>query len=275
MALIGPESTCAICRGALDRPYTATWGVPFASNPRLWEYCDAPVHFDCLSSWADRVEFSRGYFVSSLATYWSNYGTLLSATAEWFLACGPAAPDENPYFAEVRLATWPFRLYSRWSEWDAYVDGGFREDLVGPALDAAEAVMVQVHKEVPSVEALTARRVERFGQRREQRSLVEFGRYLETLWGMAARRTDWRMLEERRRANNQAEVEQQRVRSERITRANEMARRLAIRLANGGRLRCPHCRRPTREMRFIDQSPEAESYFICRLCGRSFSGSEG
>lgn len=275
MALIGPESTCAICRGTLDRPYTATWGVPFVSNPRLWEYCDAALHFDCLSSWADREEYSRAYFVSSLATYWSGYGTLLNATAEWFLASGRAAPGERPCFAEVRLATWPFRLYSQWSEWNAFVDGRFRRDLVGPALRAADAVMVQVHKEVPSVEALKALHVERSAQSREQRSLVEFGSYLETLRGMAAHRTDWGMLEQRRRADNQAVVEQQRARSERITRANEMARRLAIRLASGGRLRCPHCRRPTREMRFVDPSPHAESYFICRLCGRSFSGSEG
>jgi hypothetical protein len=173
------------------------------------------------------------------------------------------------------LASWPFRLYSKWSEWDAYVDRGFREDLVGPALDAADAVMAQVRTEVPSVEALEALHVEHSGQPREQPSLVEFGSYLETLWGMAARRIDWRMLEQRRQANNQAEVDRKRVREARTTRANVMARRLTIRLASGGPLRCPHCGRRTREMRFIDKSPEAESYFVCRLCGRSFSGCEG
>jgi hypothetical protein len=156
MALIGPDSTCAICRRALDRPYTATSGVAFLINPRLLEYCDAPLHLDCLAGWADREEFSRGYFVSSLATYWSNYGTLLNARAEWFLGCGPAAPGEDPYFAQVVLASWPFPLYSKWDEWDAYVAGGFRRELVGPALDAADAVMVQVRDKVPSLEVLKA-----------------------------------------------------------------------------------------------------------------------
>jgi hypothetical protein len=275
MALIGPESTCAICDGSLDRPYTATSGVAFTIDARLWPYCDAPLHFDCLPDWADREEFARAYFVSRLAAYWSRYGTLLSATAEWFLACGPAAPREDPYFAEVPLARWPLRLYAKWGEWEAFVDGGFRAELVGPAVDVADAVMAQVRAEVPSLEALKALYLQRSAQPRKRRSLVEFGSYLETLWGMAAHRIDWRTLEQRRQANDRALIEHERARADRIARANVLARRLAIKVQNGGQLACPHCRQRTAEMRLVDRSPDAESYFVCKLCGRSFSGSEG
>jgi len=276
MALIGPDSRCAICGGTLDRPYTATSGVAFACNSRLWPYCDAPLHWDCLTEWGDREEFSRGYFTSRLAGYWSNYGTLLSATPDWFLACGPAPSpwSDEPLFAEVVLATWPFRLYSKWGEWDEYVAGGFRRELAGHALDAADAAMTGVRAEAPSLEGLRALRAQHSQQPRERRSLVEFGTYLETLWGMAARRTDWRMLEERRVATERAEAERREARVERITRENVLARRLVIKLANGGRVRCPHCRRAAGEPRFVDRGPDAESFFICKPCGRSFSGSE-
>ncbi len=282
MALIFPDSRCAICGGTLDRPYTATSGVPFISEPRLQGYYDAPLHLDCLAGWANREEFSRGKFVSRLATHWWGYGTLLIGTAEWFLACGPGArsdltldPAADPHFARVELASWPFPLYSKWSEWDAFVDGGFRADLTGPALDAATAVMTEVREQAPSVEALRSLRGERLAQAPAELSLVEFGRYLETLWGMAARRINWRMLEQTRVASEAAEAERRRERAERIGNANAMARRLVIKLANGGHLKCPHCRRVTREARFIDRGPETESYFVCKLCGRSFSGSEG
>ena len=88
MALVGPESRCPICDGLLDRPFTATSGVAFPRGHRLWRYCDAPLHFDCLAAWPDREEFSRAYFVSALANGWRGRATILRATARWFLACG-------------------------------------------------------------------------------------------------------------------------------------------------------------------------------------------
>ncbi|WP_224248218.1 hypothetical protein [Hyalangium gracile] len=251
------------------------------SPPRLRGYYDAPLHFDCLATWKDREEFSRGRFVSALYSHWSGYGTLLRATPGWFLACGPPTPDKFPYFAAVQLADWSFSLYSRWREWDTYVGGDFRSRLDGPALDAAEATMAEVRREAPSREALEALFAERSAHPVARQSLVEFGDYLATLWGEAAYRMDWRALEQERQAAErdraaQALVseEQQRVRAQAIALSNEIARRLAAKLASGARLTCPRCHQRTHQMRFYEQPPDTRSYFVCKLCGRSFSGAE-
>src|SRR5262245_5549680 len=132
MAILHEGSTCAICGRRLERPYTATSGCAFAQDHELFEYCDAPSHLDCLAAWPHRREFSQAYYDQSLAGYRSGAGSLLHASERWFLACGPvveegriaellkATPGE-PTFIEVRLAQWPFRLYSRWTDWNHYV----------------------------------------------------------------------------------------------------------------------------------------------------------
>lgn len=155
MAIIHPDSTCPICGDKLDRPYTATSGCAFAPKHRLWKYCDAPLHFDCLETWKDREEFSEGYFRSALWTYVTGYGSLLYQTDKWFLACGPKPPKGLPYFAEVRLKDWPFRLYSKFEQWTDFVAGDFRDKLYGEALQVAELVMVQVRQIAPDTTALT------------------------------------------------------------------------------------------------------------------------
>jgi hypothetical protein len=111
MALIHEFSTCAICDGPLDRPYTGTSGVPFACDPRLAAYYDAPLHIDCLAEWQYREEFSRGLYVSALASYWLGHGALLAVAPDWFLACGPADVGRYPCYAEVQLLAWPTRLF--------------------------------------------------------------------------------------------------------------------------------------------------------------------
>jgi hypothetical protein len=50
---------------------------------------------------------------------------------------------------------------------------------------------------------------------------------------------------------------------------NIRIRPMLVRLAYEG-LTCPHCGTQTRTVRFVDKSPDAKSYFICRSCGRSF-----
>lgn len=275
MAMVSASSRCAICGGRLDRPYTATSGVPFNGPPRLAAYYDAPLHWDCLPTWPERAEFSRAYFVSGLWSYWSGHGTLLRAMPDWFLACGPPASDGDPRYAEIRLPEWPFRLYSDWHDWDEFVDGGFRRKLpLGPALDAAEAVMSQVRRTVPTLAALAALRDRCWQPALERQSLVEFGDYLTALWGEAARRTNWRALEQKRQHEEDARAQQERERAKAIVESNEIARRLALQLKTAGGLRCPHCRQRTRDMRFHDREPHDKSYFVCRLCGRSFAGSE-
>jgi hypothetical protein len=154
MALIDSISRCAICRGSLDRPYTATSGCAFPREHRLHAYCDAALHFDCLAKWPDRQKFSKGYFIRAFAYHWRGGAPLLAATARWFLGSGPPIDGGRPHYAVVRLRDWPFKLYSSWTEWTPFVNEGYRRELVGPALDAAVGVMSEVREIAPTVHAL-------------------------------------------------------------------------------------------------------------------------
>ena len=71
------------------------------------------------------------------------------------------------------------------------------------------------------------------------------------------------------KARRLREQEQERVRLEAVARSNLLLRPLLARLAYEG-LTCPHCGVTSRDMRFIDKTPEQKSYVICRSCGRSF-----
>jgi hypothetical protein len=48
-------------------------------------------------------------------------------------------------------------------------------------------------------------------------------------------------------------------------RCNEIAQSLRAAGVN-----CPNCSERSSDIRFVDKSPAAKSYFICRACGRSF-----
>ena len=57
--------------------------------------------------------------------------------------------------------------------------------------------------------------------------------------------------------------------TEAVRRSNTKARTLTSTIASEG-LTCPHCHQHTNDIRFIDRPPDAESYFTCGKCGRSF-----
>jgi hypothetical protein len=167
MALTHKGSRCAICGDPLSSPYTATSGCAFGAGHLLFRYCDAPLHLACLEGWPHREPFSRAYFDDSLASYRSGRGILLHDAGSWFLACGPVVGLDSPsvkimrrtpgkpVYAEVRLADWPFRLYSPWGDWDAYALDGFSEGLAGAALAVAQRVMSEVRAIAPTQAALT------------------------------------------------------------------------------------------------------------------------
>ena len=158
MAIVFESSTCALC-GALvrERPYTATSGVAFESTHPLFRYCDAPLHFDCLERWPQRVAFSQAYFFGPVAMSVCvppERRALLYFGGELALLCGPATPPESPYYAEVLLRQWPCRLYSKLAEWPDFVAGGYRTPLVGEALVAAEQAMTTISTLAPDLPAL-------------------------------------------------------------------------------------------------------------------------
>ena len=61
--------------------------------------------------------------------------------------------------------------------------------------------------------------------------------------------------------------------AEAVRRSNLEAHALSSRIDSVG-LTCPHCHQHTRDIRFIDRSPVAKSYFICGECGQSFVPAE-
>ncbi len=154
-------SMCPICGGNFKdgRSYTATSGVAFAPPHPLYEFCDAGLHLGCLVDWPHRVEFSRGYFDGAKKIAIA-YGTLLVERSDWILRCGPAPKEKEPYFAEVDLVDWPFRLYSRYELWDEFTTGTFREGLDGPALVRAEEIMREVVAIAPDLSSLRSLRTQ-------------------------------------------------------------------------------------------------------------------
>ena len=289
MQIVPSRSKCAICRGELDRPYMANRGLPpFTSTPHLEPYYDAPLHLDCLPGWSYREEYFREYAARGLFARWRGAGTLLGVTPDWLLFCKPRFEDRALDVVVVDFATWPFRPRTTWSEWETFIHGGYRDQTAPPQSDVVDAVMAQVRELAPTLDALQSLRVlgegwaERQRQRQEQseeeRPLVEFGAFVAQVWGDAAPRWDWELMEQQRRAARQAraeaEAEKKRLRPVAIARSNVIAHRWAAELASGGPLRCPHCRRWTHDMEFFDHGSETWAYFICRPCGRSFAGAE-
>ena len=156
MALITSDTRCPICNEKLDRPFTATSGCVFSPEHPLWGYCDAPLHFDCLESWVHRVEFSEAYFNAVVQYHESgNGGHLLKKDVNWILATGPCVINSLPYYVEVRFREWPFRLYSRWQEWDKFISSEFRNGIIGNALQLAEQTMDTIIQIAPDLSALT------------------------------------------------------------------------------------------------------------------------
>lgn len=165
MAIIFPDSTCALCGELLDRPHTATSGVAFPESNPLYRYCDAPLHFDCLERWPERAIFSAGYFELAVA-HFRNNAHLLIEQGDWVLGAGPTQrnqPPEGitrrltndlPHYAEIRLRDWPFRLYTHWGDWDAFLAGDYRAGLAGEALQVAERVIAEVKQTAPNQQAL-------------------------------------------------------------------------------------------------------------------------
>jgi len=118
-----------------------------------------------LERWSDRKAFSAGYFESASARF-RDHANLLVERANWVLGAGPTRrnqppegmtrqlDNELPRYAEVRLSNWPFRLYTRWPDWEAFLAGGYREGLAGEALRASEQIIREVKQVVPDRQVL-------------------------------------------------------------------------------------------------------------------------
>lgn len=140
---------CAICGGALDRPFTATSGCAFVKSHSLFRYCDAPLHLSCLERWPFREEFSSGYFHLCKEDAKGRPGGLLLDEGSWILVCGPSVRGSKPHYVEARLQDWPVRLYSHWERWESFLSEGYATGLEGMALEAAEGVVDHIRARLP------------------------------------------------------------------------------------------------------------------------------
>lgn len=157
MAIIIGEPQCCICKQEIekDEAWTATWGVPFAPPHHLYPFCDAPLHFSCLSNWPYREEYSFGYFQIFREMHEAGIGHILAEGELWFLGCGPCPTGQRPYYVQVVLAHWPIRLkLDKWQEWNQFVTEGFKQGLAGQCLVDVEAVMREVRILAGNQEAL-------------------------------------------------------------------------------------------------------------------------
>jgi hypothetical protein len=101
---------CPLCETPIGaKPFVATWGVPFVPPHRLYEYCEATMHYECLEGWADRVEFSLGYFHQFVGTDERRNGYILARTENWVLMCGMyqrITREEYPMLKKLRVKQW-------------------------------------------------------------------------------------------------------------------------------------------------------------------------
>jgi hypothetical protein len=155
-----------------------------------------------------------------------------------------------------------------------FVEGGYRGDLVGPALDALTEVMAEVRLVAPTRPALEGLLPASMVPTTPRRSYVEFGEFLATLWGDEAYQTDWHLLDVAERAGEEYRAEAKRAGARAIAESNALAQQLLLELEIRGRLLCPRCHEHSHRIRFVERSAEEKSYFICRTCGCSFAGDE-
>jgi hypothetical protein len=78
-----------------------------------------------------------------------------------------------------------------------------------------------------------------------------------------------KLIEQLRELRNEVQTRLQKE-SEELTSTNHGRCRELMQSLTATGLTCPGCGQHSKEMRFMDKSPGAKSYFICEACGRSF-----
>jgi hypothetical protein len=237
MALIFPDSVCAICCEPLgSAPIFATSGVFFSEGDPLFPFCDAPMHWSCYAEWPARERFARAYFelwteLEKTNPYWAKvYGDELVFVSVRLVCVSP----DNELEVAVWLAKTGTDIRVRSSEWTPWLDGGAAgaSDLHALEIEAVREALPRLKSAIPSMQ-------------------------------QAIQLVDWNrkhMLSKvlkREKSNRDQE------------RYNAKSRAAHVRIEQEG-LSCPHCGTYSRDFRFLDGGEDRKSYFICRSCNRSF-----
>jgi hypothetical protein len=237
MALIVPSSRCAICDELLGgRDYLATSGVFFPPDDPLSSYCDAPLHWDCYEHWPERARFARAYVSANASSVARNeYWGLALLTDLVCLIVRKKEPGETRVWM-VETGTCVSIALASWSAWLSDITLAEKE-LHRLELTSLSRALPDLQRRFPTSNAVVA----------------------SIDWDAKQRLHE---LEEGQ-CTSDASIDA-------LQAHNEAGRRLyAARDAQG--LTCPHCRRQSADIEFVDRAAdERMSCFVCRLCGRSF-----
>lgn len=235
MALLFPESACAICGQKIgtDSNLFTTSGVVFAPPHPLYKFCDAPMHWACYEAWEHRPEFARGCFESFVASeqrnpYWGM--AYLSEQVAVQVNPDPAVAQVSVDLAEtgssIRV---PLEHWQIWvSDPDAASAGSARLEQA-----ALASVLPRLRETLPDAETLISR-------------------------------VEWTAKQAVRDAMRERHRQAEEVRFRKPSAHNKACRQI---MRDGAV--CPFCG-GRQNIRFIDKSPQEKSYFICDRCARSF-----
>lgn len=238
MAIVLDTARCAICKEPLgDRPYLATSGAAFEPTHRMFEYCDAPIHWDCYEPWPSRSEFARAYFELKVAAEAENPSwARVYVDEDVLVLLSLSLPEEELAVCLASVGIGNHVALADWEHWLEHSSPDLQPSLLQRSIAEVRDRLLE-HLPDPSV----------------IRSRVEVARQREKV----------ETLQRAREIHEQA-------RRARIDENHARAERLARDMAEGG-YACPHCGSVTFGARYYDGSPESESYFVCDLCARSFT----
>lgn len=170
---------CGICGKKIDRLFI---GLPDATRSlpmELIEFCEYPVHQDCLAHWEHRLTFSKAYFEDSNKRWQDQVFRrhILAKSDTWMLVTGPRGPHItedtkrdmvevtlqlaglqndtiNPVSVSVTLKEWPFRLYCLWDHWTRYIRSGYRTHYIHEILCTIDPIVAEIRTIASTTEAL-------------------------------------------------------------------------------------------------------------------------
>jgi len=259
MALISSFSRCAICHKLLDDlPYLATSAVayPFCDDDPLYPLYDTPLHWDCYEPWPARPRFARQY---------------VSAVAE--------NDSRNPYCGEaLRTNLMYLSVHLRFRRYGEPPRKEKPEEAWVWLLETGTCVRVPLSKWAAwlwdlGVTDATAGSTRRPPHRLELASLWKVLPELRRLFPnpeavLAA--VDWKAKERLAEAIQKEAALRERARLDANREHNNACRDFAMASGHRG-LTCPHCRRQSTDIEFVDYADDdRKAYFVCPACGRSF-----
>lgn len=143
-----------------------------------------------------------------------------------------------------------------------------------PSTDSRRALVDGTSVVLEGARAGQYHRVERDSP--TERPFMEFADYLRVVSGAGHYLLSRKGQEQIARAFRTVEDEWRRIcpqaqqpTPQAIKRLNKTARRFAAQILNRG-MCCPHCHNVTQQIRFVEKDYPNSSFFVCKLCARSF-----